>query len=123
MNLRHNSWVVGLLGDQTGVVAELAQVLKRLEDVRLALAPAVGLDDVAHVGDGLRVGEVVVELLLDVREVAVVVLDDLGRQVVQDILLESPKEERKYLLVQRLECESRCKKTKAGSAYLRKAED
>lgn len=96
------------------MVAKLAEVLERLEDVRLALTTAAGRDDVADVGACLRVRKVVVELLLDVRQVAVVVLDDLGRQVVQDILLEPPEEKRQDLLVERLEREGGCRRGKEG---------
>lgn len=88
------------------MVAEFSKVLQRLEDVSLSLPSPVALDDLSDVVDGSRVREVVVELLLDVREVAVVVLDDFGREVAEDVFFESTKEEGEDLLVESFESES-----------------
>jgi len=88
------------------MVAEFPKVLKRLEDVSLSFPSSVALDDLSDFVDGSRVRKVVVELLLDVREVAVVVLDDLGREIAEDVFFESTKEEGEDLLVKSFESES-----------------
>ena len=72
----------------------------------LAVLFLVRPDDVLRFQLGPRFGKVVVQELLEFRKLAVVVLNDLGRQVVEDVLLESPKEERQDLLVQCLERQS-----------------
>jgi len=91
------------------MVAEFPKVLKRLEDVGLSFPSSIAFDDLSNFVDGSRVRKVVVELLLDVREVAVVVLDDFGREVAEDVFFESTKKEGEDLLVESFESESGCK--------------
>jgi len=71
---------------QGRVVAQLAQVLQRLENVLLFLL-ALRLDGLLRLFL-LAIREVVVEIFLDFRELAIVVLDDLRGQVVEHVFLE-----------------------------------
>lgn len=90
--------IVGLQ-DEARVVDELAEVLQRLEDVLTrsrALAFHFRLDPT-------RIAVLLVQLALERREVAVVVLDDLRWQVVKDVLLKAAQEEGQDLLVQGFE--------------------
>jgi hypothetical protein len=79
-----------VLQNQRGVVAQLAQILERLEDVLLSIVRLGRLHLCLDRLSCLRIAEFVVKLLLDVGEFAVVVLDDLRREVVQDVLLQPP---------------------------------
>lgn len=74
------------------MVTQLPKVLKRLEDVLLlgSLFIVIRSDGVLGSQTGTRFREVVIELLLDIGKLAVVVLDDLGRKIVKDILFQSP---------------------------------
>lgn len=94
---------VALFDDEGGGVAELAHVLEGLEDVLFGfLVIAAG-----GVGEGfsLLLGEVFEELLLEVAEIAVVVLENLGREIVEYLLFESAQKEREDLLVQCFDCQ------------------
>lgn len=50
-------------------------------------------------------------MLLHVRELAVVVLDDLGREIVENLFFEPAEQERQNLFMQRLQSQ-RCYITK-----------
>lgn len=91
------------LHDQQRMIDEPADMLQRLEDVLLTLAAVATVQLTA-----LRAREVVVETLLERRELAIVVLDDLGRQIGKHVLLEPTEDEREHLLVQRLEGQRAC---------------
>ena len=73
------------------VIAELAKVLQRLEYMLLvALLTLIGrAHNVLSGCMGVRFGEVVVHILLHFRELAVVVLYDFGRQIVEHIFFQS----------------------------------
>ena|ERR1700733_10554388 len=92
------------LQNQRGMVADLAQILQRLEDMLLGNCI---LFAILHSGLGgchrLRVSIGIVKLLLKVREVTLVVLDNLRWEITQDIFLETSKQERKHLFVQGFE--------------------
>lgn len=85
------------------MVAEFAEVLERLENVRLALATSGGRDDLADLLAGRGAAKVIVKLLLDIRKVAVIVLDDLGREIGENVLFESTEKERQDLLMEGVE--------------------
>ena len=86
---------------QSGVVAQLAKVLQGLENVLLLLL-VLRLDGLLRLLL-LAVRKVVVEVFLDFRELAIVVLDYLRRQVVEHVFLESTEQEGENLLVERFE--------------------
>lgn len=70
------------LHHQGGVVAEFSQVLQSLEDVGLARTSlSAGLNRFRDRGLCLRLSVLIVQSLLKVGQLAVIVLDDLGRQV------------------------------------------
>lgn len=96
-----------LLHDQSRVVAKLSQVLQRLEDVLLTSSSSLAL--VHLVGQILRLGfrKLIVQLFLHIRQLAVVILNDLWGQVIQNILFQTTQQERKNLLVKGLESRGR----------------
>ena len=84
-----------ILEYQGRMIAQFPKVLQRLEDMLLALAARAGTaavsspDGTFGICASIRLGEVVVHVLLQLREFAVVVLDNLRWKIVQDVLLET----------------------------------
>ena len=82
-----------VLEHQRRVIAQLSEVLQGLEDMLLTLATrgrtaVVGCtDDIFGRRASVGLGEIVVHVLLQLRKLAVVILDDLWWEIVQDILL------------------------------------
>ncbi len=94
------------LEDKRRVVAELPEVLQRLEDVLLLpVLLLVRPDDVVDLHLRARLREVVVQELLQLRQLTVVVLNNLRGKIVEDVFLEPPEKEGKDLFVQGLQCE------------------
>jgi hypothetical protein len=89
-----------LIDGQPGVITELAEVLERLEDVLLVFTVVASLAD-CHSGLLIRSGsrELVVQSLLHKRKVTIVILDDFGGEIIQDVLLEATQKEGQNLLV------------------------
>uniref|UniRef100_A0A6B0V404 Uncharacterized protein n=1 Tax=Ixodes ricinus TaxID=34613 RepID=A0A6B0V404_IXORI len=95
-------WVLGV-EHQLRVVAHLAQVLKRLEDMGHGVAAVCsGLDGLIQGLLGPAAGKVLVQLHLQGTQLAVVVLQNLGGQVLQHILLHPPQQEGQHLPMQGL---------------------
>ena len=101
-----------LIDSKPGVIAEFAKILQGLEDVLLVFSPVRPLA-YCHAGVLIRSGsgELVVESLLDKRKVTIVILDDFGREIVQDIFLESTKKEGQNLLVKSIQRQNSWKMT------------
>lgn len=96
---------------QKRMVAQLPQKLQRLEDMPLRFGRVVV--SALRASDNFlcflsRSGTVklLVEQLLNVRQFAIEVLDDLGRQIVEDIFLQASQQERQDLFVQCIQGES-----------------
>lgn len=81
------------LEDQCRVIAQFPKVLQRLEDVLLITLAALirSTYNILRGCMGVRLREIVVHVLLDVGKFAIIVLDDLRRQIVQDVFLQSTK--------------------------------
>ena len=109
--------------DQRRMVDHLAQVLQRLEGVLwwrllfrllfVLLTFVVVYVDVetemrVHGLAGLGLGKVLIQVDLHLTHLAVVVLYDLGRQVVEHLVLGASQQEGQHLLVQRLERQHAC---------------
>lgn len=85
--------------DEERMINEFAEVLEGLEDVlRFRIARRATNFSLDSVSD-LRCREIVVKLFLKGREFDIVVLNDLRREVVENVFFESTKEEREDLLV------------------------
>ena len=101
---------------QHRVVAQLAQVLQRLENVLLGWRDGSGLHVDICLGafrhqrfdrfiTSLGSLKVVVQALLDSSKIAIIVLDDLRWQIVQDVLFHSSQDKWQHLLVKRFQSE------------------
>ena len=81
-----------LLEYKRGMIAKFPEILQRLEDVLLAGGRfcfcARRLDCGRRGAVGVRLCELVIQILLHIRELAIVILDDLWREIIENILLQ-----------------------------------